>query len=502
MPAKLTNKYIRANAFELIREGLSQPASKSSKTTYLEKYVDKLMKEALAHPESDIGKLLAKEIIVPDLMEKLDEETDKLMSRDRDFLEYRILKQCFEAQRNVLLDNKIKRKVLMTSRRAGKTNLIARYMVSLCAQPNTPCLYIHTKFSNAIDQCYKLVLDVAKEVEMKAIRSSSSEGIIEFANGSKIDFRGNSNKAEADKMRGGKYRGIFIDEAAFQCNMKYLVDDVCSPMLMDYVDSVLVLASTPPRIPGTLFEAAVHGKEYKLYSWDMTMNPYIQNAEEEIKRIADSKGISIDDAFIKREYRGLEFFDTEAQVFKGYQTYDKIPDDFKPDHVYIGNDYGWAAYNAIIGVAIDMKKHEGYVFFEEKFNHADVTAIVESNKRAIEAGKKLLLRSGTVGNIDIYGDTSDMSILYEMYQKHGLPAHQCYKYDKDEAIAKLAEDLRKWLKVPENGICADEFEKTLYKRDEATDAILPEIDDDQFHPDAAMALLYASRQWTFDEGNI
>ena len=140
MPKLLTNKYIRANAFELIRENLSQPTSKSSKTTYLEKYVDKLMKEALEHPDSDIGKLLAKEIIVPDLMEKLDEETDKLMSRDRDFLEYRILKQCFEAQRNVLLDNKIKRKVLMTSRRAGKTNLIARYMVSLCAQPNTPCL--------------------------------------------------------------------------------------------------------------------------------------------------------------------------------------------------------------------------------------------------------------------------------------------------------------------------------------------------------------------------
>ena len=30
--------------------------------------------------------------------------------------------------------------------------------------------------------------------------------------------------------------------------------------------------------------------------------------------------------------------------------------------------------------------------------------------------------------------------------------------------------------------------------------ILPEIDDMQYHPDAAMALLYASRQWTFDEG--
>lgn len=501
MPKLLTNKYIRANAFDLIRDKLSEPTTKNSKTTYLEKYVDKLMKEALDHPDSDIGKILAKEIIVPDLMEKLDEETDKLMSRDRDFLEYRILKQCFEAQRNVLLDNKIRRKVLQTSRRAGKTNVIARWLVSLCATPNTPCLYIHTKFSNAIDQCYKLVLDVAKEVEMKVTRSSSSDGVIEFANGSHIDFRGNTNKAEADKMRGGKYRGIAIDEAAFQCNMKYLVEDVCSPMLMDYADSIFILASTPPRRPGTYFEGAVHGTEFKLYHWTMCDNPYIPNAEEEIKKMAEKKGITMEDPFIMREYRGLEYFDTEAQVFRGYKTYDKIPDDFKPDHIYIGNDYGWAAYNAIIGVAIDLTKHEGYVYFEEKFNHADVTSIVESNKRAMAEGKKLLLRSGTVDNINIYGDTSDTSILYEMYQKHGLPAHQCYKYDKDEAIAKLAEDLRTWLYVPEKGICADEFDKTLYKRDEATDAIIPEIDDDEYHPDAAMALLYASRQWTFDEGN-
>jgi hypothetical protein len=46
----------------------------------------------------------------------------------------------------------------------------------------------------------------------------------------------------------------------------------------------------------------------------------------------------------------------------------------------------------------------------------------------------------------------------------------------------------------------DEFEKTVYKRDD-NDVITNEIDDDQFHPDAADALLYASRQMAFDFGD-
>jgi len=55
------------------------------------------------------------------------------------------------------------------------------------------------------------------------------------------------------------------------------------------------------------------------------------------------------------------------------------------------------------------------------------------------------------------------------------------------------------LDIPEDGIIADECDRTLYKRDDE-DNILPEIDDELFHPDALMALLYACRQMWFDTG--
>ena len=84
--------------------------------------------------------------------------------------------------------------------------------------------------------------------------------------------------------------------------------------------------------------------------------------------------------------------------------------------------------------------------------------------------------------------------------KYKLPAFNCYKYDKVYAIEMLAEELRTGrMKIPNNGILDQEMEQILYMRDDDTDAILPEIDEEiGIHPDAMMALLYASRKVFFD----
>jgi hypothetical protein len=50
----------------------------------------------------------------------------------------------------------------------------------------------------------------------------------------------------------------------------------------------------------------------------------------------------------------------------------------------------------------------------------------------------------------------------------------------------------------EDGEVANEFEQTLYKRDDQ-DNITSELDEG-YHPDITMALLYASRQYFYDCG--
>jgi hypothetical protein len=182
---------------------------------------------------------------------------------------------------------------------------------------------------------------------------------------------------------------------------------------------------------------------------------------------------------------------------------DNIPQDFIPTHIFIGNDYGWAASNAIIGLAADCIHKKCYVYYEHKFNKATVTQIVDSNKIAIEIGRRMLMRGADnmIDNICIYGDTSDNSIIFEMQQTYNLPASKCYKYNRDIAIEQLSEEMRTGrMLIPQGGALALECDRTMYKRD-TNDVLLNEIDDDMFHPDGMFALLYASRQYFFEIGD-
>lgn len=494
------NRQIKQEIYDSLRKSLMNPISSKSKVSWAENFIKEVLSNAQKDPTGPLGQLMAKQIMQEDIIASLDSDTEKFLARDRDFLNYRIYKQCYKEQRDVLLDDYSKLILVNTGRRTGKTNLAARWLVSKCIIPNSPTFYIHLKFDNAIRQCFDLCVESAKNIELGIERTSKAEGIIVFANGSSIKFCGNSNKSEADKLRGFKARGIVIDEAAFQINMNYLINDILTPLMADYSDSQMLLISTPPRIPHTYYEKCYRDNAWTKYEWYANKNPFIPSFDAFIEDLCNKKGLSKDSPFILREGYGQFVYDTEAQVFKNAQVYEEKPD-FPIDHVYIGNDYGWAAYNAVVGVACNTHLRKGYVFFEEKFNKATVTDIIESNKRCLDEGKKLLIKyNAPLNNIRIYGDTSDTSIIQEMAVTYRMPASQCYKYDKETAITQLSEMCSKGqILIPKDGYLADEFSQIVYKRDEE-DNILPEIDDTLYHGDIAMALLYASRQWAVDWG--
>ena len=494
-------KAVKTEVYDSLREALTKPQGKSKKS-YAQDFIEIMLKEAKRNPSGAIGQILAKQLLMDDILSKLDSETDKFLARDRDFIRFRIMNTLYKEQRDVFLDS-YRKKIVIGSRRIGKTELAARLLLEDMIYIDHHAVFISMKFENGIKQCYPIVLDLAKSLGMEIERESKSDGEILFVNGSSILFKGNNNKSEADKLLGYKFSTAIIDEAQNQTNLMYLLDTVLTPAMTDYIDSKVLLIGTPPRIPHTAVERIwKEYHEWHHYSWDMTKNPFLHNVKEYIEEICRSKGITEEAAFIQREMYGQWVWDKEAQVYKGYKTYNKDnPPEFPIDHVYIGNDYGWSAYNGIVGVACNTQMKKGYVFFEEKFNKATVTDIVCSNKRAMEAGKKLLIKwNAPLDNIGIYGDTSDTTILEEMKRVYGLPAMQAWKYNKEEAITQLADHCRNGqILIPENGLVADEFDQIVFKRDE-DDNITNEIDDELFHGDISMALLYASRQWCYHWG--
>lgn len=497
MTDKEVQKAVKGAIYDSLREQLTKPQKNTTKS-WTDTFITNLLNEAKKDPNSASGRLLASMLVSENTLDKLDQETERYLSRDTDFLRFRLLKTCYDKQREILYDSFVPRKVIVTSRRSGKTTLAAKMLVWYCIEPNTPVLYVHTKMQNAIAQVWGEILNNAKEIDLHIAKKDKIGGVITFLNGSTIKLAGNNDKSAAAQLRGYRFKLAIVEEAQDQVNMTELIEDVIEPMLIDFKDSVLVLQGTPPRRPHTYLEKVWNSqKGWKQYHFTLRDNPFIhEDVDEYIKHVCESKGITEDNSLIQREYLGNFAYDTEAQVMANHKTYDTIPNNFHPDYIVIGEDYGFADYNAVIGVAVSTVNKKAYVYYEWKQNKCGSEEIFAATNEAYHQGLDMLRKAGINpdGRIKIFGDSSGETLLYDMRRKFNLPCYIAYKFQKEEGINKLSERCAMGdFLIPKDGILADEFAQIMYKRDEETDAVTGELDDNLFHPDAFFAFLYASR---------
>src|SRR5574344_1428842 len=494
------NFLMKHQVLESLKEELVEPYKNGSES-YYEKFIQKFLDAAIKDPNSKSASMLAQSIFTPELLDKLDEESNKAMTKDLDFIRYRIIKNCIDPQQKILLCNDGKKvKAVCASRRAGKTEGAARLLVYRAVTPNSPELYINKTFQMCLGQIWGKIKEVSDEIGLAVEKADSSTGTITFSNGSTILVKGNNDISAPDSLQGYKFRTIVIDESQSQKNMSYLIDTILRPTMADFTDSMLILQGSPPRVPHTYFERAMNNSAYSQFRWNMWDNPYISDPDSVIEDICKEKGITIDSPLIKREYLGESVYDTEAQVFKGYKTYTIADSLIKPDHVAIGVDFGFSDNNAVVTLAYNSILKQGYIARVDKFNKSTVTDIVKVINEHYNAAKDMSKQYGfNEHNILILCDSNEKSIVNEQFSNYKLPAYTCYKYDKQYAISEMSCDLRTGkIKIPEKCALADEFDMTVYRSEEATDAVLPDIDDDQYHPDAVDALLYAYRQFSFD----
>lgn len=501
---KRVNKAIKNLVYEQLKQDLLNGDSAKQKP-YYQTFLNNYLKQALKDPNGRPATTIASMIFTPDVLTALDASHEREMANDINFALYKLNEDYFQEQRDVLVEINHSKKILVCcSRRAGKSFFCAGAVVkSALKNPGSRIIYINLTFKNAVKQIWDNVIKASEAVGLQIDKSSKNDGEIEWVNGSSLRIKGNSNNAEADTLRGeSKVSLVVIDEAFHQKNMEYAINEVIMPFLADLGDKATILCTgTPPRIPHTYMEKLwSNDKTWRHYHWTAENNPHIPDFEKFIEEVCKAKGLTKDAPFIQREYYGvIGAYDTEAMVFKNYQTYTELPTSFTANRIAIGCDWGFSDYNSIITVAYNTQSGEAYVIEEKKFNKATVSEIITEVKRSYEAAKN---RFG-IDDIQILCDTNEQSITYELYANQHLPAYNAYKYDKASAIAQLSDWLRSGkIKVNANDIyLKDEFERTLYKRDEDDDSILPEIDDDIFHPDAIMALLYASRTIAFDMGD-
>jgi hypothetical protein len=502
--AQKANVLLKDVIYNHLKESLL--AQDKSGTEYYSRFLDKCLEEAMKDPNGRVGQTVLGLIAKENAIEELDKIAENERNKDVDFLHYKLLKGLFKEQRDLIMDDtQYRKQIVICGRRAGKTYSNARRLAWTCIKPNSPCLYMNLNFTNAISQMWDEVQKCIEEVGLRVKSQSKADGTVVFTNGSSITFRGNNNKGEADKARGYKYRLVIIDEIGHQVNMNYLMDEVLRPCMADFDDSVLVCTGTPPRVPHTWAEKAWNDKTFKQYHWNMFQNPNMPNPDAFIDDECASKGVTRESSFIQREYYGIiGCYDTEAQVFKGRQTYiiPENPAELPFTNISIGVDFGFSDYNSVITLAYNKNTRQAWVIKENKFNHSDITTIVNVIKEHDENAKTLLMSKGLDPEVDVFCDNNEKSIIAELKRQYGVRAYPAWKHDKSMAIEQLAEELRTGrMQIPLHGALDDEMDSILYLRDEGTDAILPELDEDLgIHPDAMFALLYVSRQYFHDLG--
>lgn len=469
--------------------------------TFYETFVNRYLDDALRDPSGKCGQTLASGLFNEKTMQMLDASVDEAMAKQTDFAIYRLRQTLYKEQQDVFDDDVDPKIIVICSRRAGKTEMIARKIAKVCLKPNSPCLYLNKTFANAINQLFDLLLEQTGVAGLVIKSKSKAEGLIEFSNGSSVKFGGVNDIAAVDKYRGFKFRLSVVDEIGHIKNGRYLIDEVLSPALSDYSDSQMLFAGTPPRVKNYAVE--LWNSKIRKFHWTAEVNPFIPDFRSYIDRICEEKGLTLDDPFIQREYFGnMEAWDSEAVVFKGYKTYSgKHTDDrnFHADRAFVGIDWGFVDHFAVVTFLFDSIRKKAYVvdvFAAGGVGAEDKKAIIQ--KKYLQAGDLLSNYGYDIGRVRLVCDTNQPDVAYDLY-KLGLPVDKAYKVDMMNDVENLAARLRTGAVVvssewtEDNNELVADLNRTVYYRDDDTDELQNEIDDSVWHPNAVHALRYAVR---------
>lgn len=470
----------------------------TSGKTFITSFISKCIDEAKKDPNSRMGVYMADKIFGSgDLITRLDAEVNKAMARDTAFQQYQIRNTLYDKQQEVYDNSTDKFMIVINSRRSGKTELMGRLLAKRVCRPDQHCVYINRSFDAAVRQIQK-PLETALEAAGLHYKGTINGGKIEFDNGSWILIVGNNNASDVNKLRGEKLALVLCDECGHMRHLRELINEIIAPATMDYADSQIVMVGTPPRTRNGFVQELWEKGNIKKYHWTFKDNPFIPNKDNVIQEACEMFGISPDSNFIKREYLGdMYAYDTEAIYIKHYDKAE--PDKNKLySHAYVGVDWGYEDKAAVVGMLADKNAKKLYVV--KDWSEAK-KGIVEISQRVQEMVEYLKNNYRLDREPQVICDTNEKSAAQDLYTTYHISnVMLAYKYDLNYALDQLADWFTASTVVVSSNAKAtiEDADNMIWKRNEDTDQIIHELDDDSYHGNAMFAVLYASRQFAYD----
>lgn len=475
--------------------------SNQDKISWFEEYVRNYLTTASKDPNSKPAQQIANALFNESFIRQICEHLSAQREHDLDFKTYQLRSTLYDKQQQLFDNNIDQRIVVINSRRSGKTETMGRIIARELLQPDAHVVYLNRTSSAAVRQIREPLRVSLEKIGLKSIKGSVDNQEVHYENGSQLLVLGNNNSADIDKLRGERISCCIMDECGHQRNVKQIMREVVGPALKDYGSkSKLYLVGTPPRIPHTYVEELWNNPEVKKYHWTFLDNPFIPDRDKVIEQVCKDEKVEPNSAFIRREYLGeMGVYDDDAKYITKY-TYN--PQETLPntlDFAYIGVDWGYEDKAAVISIVANKQKGQAYIVETWSEPHKGIKEISDEILRQYN---NLKSKYNLARQPWVICDNNEKSAVSDLYHQYHIPnVFTAYKYDKDYALDQLHEMFATNKIVVVNdpsGRVLQDIDSTLWRRDEETDRILHELDDDIWHPNALFAILYVSRQLAID----
>ena len=251
-----------------------------------------------------------------------------------------------------------KLKALFCTRRAAKSYTAGLYMVyEALTNPGCNCLFIGLTRSSAKSIIWKDILRVINRKHKLKAQFNQAELSMTFPNGSVIKVTGvDAEEEEMNKLLGGKYRLVCIDEASmYTIDVSNLVYGVLGPAVAD-LEGTICLMGTSSNFTRGLFYDITTGKEpgWALHTWTAFDNPHVvRQWEKKLDEIKTQRPLYMETPQFRQWYLNEWVVDEDKLVYRFNHLkniYKDMPKTLKADgfSFVLGVDVGWEDDNAFV----------------------------------------------------------------------------------------------------------------------------------------------------------
>ncbi len=297
-------------------------------------------------------------------------------------------------QQEAFIKDEAKLKALFCTRRAAKSFTACTYMIyEALSNPNVNCLFIGLTRESAKNIAWTLILKVLNHKHKLHAKFNEQALSMTFPNGSMIRLTGvDAHEDEMNKLLGGKYRLVCIDEASmYTVDLSNLVYGVLKLATIDPNKQgdrgTICLMGTASNFPRGLFYDITTNKEtgWSLHKWSAHDNPFVaKQFQEELEEIKVKRPLYMETPQFKQWYLNEWVVDEEKLVYRFNEAknlYQSLPILAKDGWTYIlGVDTGWEDDNGFVLIGYHVNDNTIYIlktFNKNKMTFDQVTSKIQ-----------------------------------------------------------------------------------------------------------------------------